>query len=162
SFWHRPRCLPPLAPRDPGTRVASRHSLKAVVSVSVIVLVTVSTPAVQAQCQAPAAWFPHANTPEPDFHAPATDCEFHQWGWQTFLWLTQPPGPGRIRLLDLPTAEELFQPGKGPATLDAAMLQRLRQQPLVLTPRVPKRSAPTRFDDIHQAGLRGILVDQNG
>src|SRR5262245_52667946 len=116
-----------------------KHPLKVVASLAGILLVAGPLAGVWAQCQAPPAWFPHASTPEPDFHAPANDCEFHQWRWQTFLWLTQPTRPGRIRLLDLPTAEELFLPGKGPPTLDAGMLQRLGQQPLVLTPRVPKR-----------------------
>lgn len=161
SFWHGlPRRHSPLPPRVTGH--GFRLSVTATLAVLVTVLTAVTAPGAQAQCRAPAEWFPHANTPEPDFHAPATDCEFHQWGYQTFLWLTQPTGPGRIRLLDLPTAAELFLPGKGPDTLDAAMLQRLRQQPLVLTPRVPKLSTPAQIDDLHQAGLRGMLVDQNG
>src|SRR5262249_12272552 len=63
-----------------------------------------------AQCAAPAAWFPHATTPEPDFHQPGSNCEFHQWAWQEFLWLTQPDQNGRIRLLSLPTADMLFSP----------------------------------------------------
>ncbi len=34
---------------------------------------------VKAQCKAPATWFPHAMTPEPDFHKSIAPCEFHQW-----------------------------------------------------------------------------------
>ena len=91
------------------------YSINAVLSAAAL-MVLCAAPTARAQCQAPMSWFPHASTPEPDFHAPASDCEFHQWSWQTFLWLTQATGPDRIRLLDLPTGAELFLPGKGPET----------------------------------------------
>jgi hypothetical protein len=138
------------------------HCLRTVFFVSTLMLVVGPCTNVRAQCPAPKAWFPHERTPEPDFHAPASDCEFHQWSWQTFLWLTQATGPGRIRLLDLPTADELFLPGKGPRTLDATTLEHFATQPLQLKPRTEKTSAPTRFGEIWQAGSRGILVDQKG
>ena len=137
------------------------HFLPAVLCVSALTILCTAAEA-QAQCEAPKSWFPHENTPEPDFHAPEQDCDFHRWAWQTFLWLTQPTGKDRIRLFDMPRAEDMFKPGQGPQTLNAAMRERIRQQPLVLTPRVVKRSAPTGFGDIRQAGLRGVLVDQKG
>lgn len=114
------------------------------------------------QCQAPATWFPHETTPEPDFHSPASPCEFHQWAWQTFLWITQSSGQGRIRLMDLPRADELFLPGRAPPTLNAATLNRFRSQPLILAPRVLKKDEPTTVGDIRQAGSRGVLVDRRG
>jgi hypothetical protein len=123
---------------------------------------SLATTDVQGQCMAPKAWFPHAKTPEPDFHSPKDNCEFHQWAWQTFLWLTQSTGPGRIRLLDLPTASDLFMAGRAPPRLTAALLSRLKKQPLDLRPRVIKSAGPTTFEDIHQAGSRGVLVDRNG
>jgi hypothetical protein len=132
------------------------------ISVFALVLVMTGCAQGQASCEAPKTWFPHEKTPEPDFHAPQSDCEFHQWAWQTLLWLTQPTGKNRIRLLDMPLAEEMFQPGKGPATLNAAARERMKAQPLILTPRVVKKNTPTGFGDIRQAGLRGILVDQKG
>src|ERR1700733_4995180 len=99
----------------------------------------------RAQCPAPASWFSHEQTPEPDFHAPTSNCEFHQWAYQEFLWLTQPTGPERIRLLDLPSADQLFMPGKAPGALTAAVEDRLKTQPLVLMPRVNQQSTPTSF-----------------
>jgi hypothetical protein len=63
--------------------------------------------------------------------------------------------------MDFPSADQLFLPGKAPSALNAAALERLKQQPLFLMPRVTKQSAPTPFGDIRQAGLRGVLVDQN-
>ena len=79
-------------------------------------------------------------------------------GLADVLWLTQPNGGGRIRLLDMPLADELFMPGRAPVTLS-----RLRKdKPLVLTPRVTKREGTTGFGEIRQAGERGVLVDQRG
>jgi hypothetical protein len=117
----------------------------------------------QAACEAPAAWFPHATTPEPDFHQPGSNCEFHQWAWQEFLWLTQADANGRIRLLSLPTAEMLFSPGRAPAPLETEMVKRqLKSQILRLAPRVIKQKDPTSISVIHQATTRGVVVDQNG
>lgn len=113
-------------------------------------------------CSAPSTWFPHASTPEPDSHSPTSSCEFHQWGWQTFLWLTQTTSPGRIRLLDLPMARDLFTPGRAPQPLTPQLLEKLKQQPLILTPRVTKKVDPTTFEEIHQAGSRGLLIDEKG
>jgi hypothetical protein len=142
------------------------QSLKAGLFISAMMVPGTAAEA-RAQCDAPKSWFtpagsPETGTPEPDFHAPKDDCEFHQWAWQTFLWLTQSTGPERIRLLDLPLAEKLFEAGNWPKTLDAAALEQLKKQPLVLSPRVVKRSAPNKVGDIRQVGLRGVLVDQNG
>jgi hypothetical protein len=49
-------------------------------------------------CLAPATWFPHSQTPAPNegnsspFSDPKTtsNCDFHQWAWQKFLYLTHP------------------------------------------------------------------------
>lgn len=137
-------------------------ALKVTIRTAVIVVIAVTTPEAQTQCVAPTTWFPHATTPEPDFHAPQSNCEFHQWGWQTFLWLTQPTSDNRIRLLDLPTAGELFMPGKGPATMNATTLERLKKQKLVLSPRTVKREGATGFGSIRQAFSEGVLVDAKG
>ncbi len=54
-----------------------------------------STPA--ASCGCDSIWFPHATTPPPmeGIGSPfdtssTTNCMFHQWSWQKFLWLTRP------------------------------------------------------------------------
>lgn len=48
-------------------------------------------------CACESAWFPHSQTPAPaegkgsPFDAASTtNCIFHQWSWQKFLWLTKP------------------------------------------------------------------------
>jgi hypothetical protein len=118
---------------------------------------------VKAQCKAPATWFPHAMTPEPDFHKPIAPCEFHQWAWQEFLWLTQPDENGRLRFLSNPTEEMLFSPGRAPAPLESVMVQqRLKKQILRLTPRSLKERDITTISAINQAASQGIIVDRNG
>ena len=42
----------------------------------------------QATCTASASWFPV--TPQPVSFQATTNCDFHQWAWQEFLWLMQP------------------------------------------------------------------------
>jgi hypothetical protein len=113
-----------------------------------------------AACTAPPEWFPPENIKRPDFTAPEIghNCEFHKWAWKTFLWLTQATGGGRIRLMDLPTAADLFLPGRGP--VEAKLLP--KDEPLMLSPRVAKTADPTHFGDIRQAGAKGVLVDQKG
>ncbi|WP_420574483.1 hypothetical protein [Kordia sp.] len=48
-------------------------------------------------CECDSSWFPHANTQAPAEGADSpfaasetTNCIFHQWSWQKFLWLTVP------------------------------------------------------------------------
>jgi hypothetical protein len=113
----------------------------------------------QAQCAAPASWFPHAQTQEPVFDKPFTsNCDFHMWAWQEFLWLTQETQPGRPRFLDFPRADDLFAPGRAP--LAFASLPRVRE--IQLRPRVGKTGDPTEFGEIRQAGSKGVLVDPRG
>jgi hypothetical protein len=56
---------------------------------------------------APDNWFPHAQTPDPAEGADSpfgnmqttTNCDFHLWSWQKFLYLTK-PGPGGKALFE--------------------------------------------------------------
>ena len=48
-------------------------------------------------CECESSWFPHTQTPAPEegkgspFDTTSTtNCMFHQWSWQKFLWLTKP------------------------------------------------------------------------
>lgn len=48
-------------------------------------------------CECESSWFPHSQTPAPEegkgspFDTNSTtNCMFHQWSWQKFLWLTKP------------------------------------------------------------------------
>ncbi|GAA3649128.1 hypothetical protein [Flavivirga jejuensis] len=50
-------------------------------------------------CLSEASWFPHSQTPPPaegkgsPFDVSSTtNCIFHQWSWQKFLWVTKPEG----------------------------------------------------------------------
>ncbi|MDO5979737.1 hypothetical protein [Flavivirga spongiicola] len=52
-----------------------------------------------ALCLSEASWFPHSQTPPPaegkgsPFDVTSTtNCIFHQWSWQKFLWVTKPEG----------------------------------------------------------------------
>lgn len=57
-------------------------------------------------CLAEASWFPHSQTPAPNegptspFADPTTttNCDFHQWAWQKFLFLTRPLSPNSTEL----------------------------------------------------------------
>lgn len=50
-----------------------------------------------ASCNCESNWFPHSQTPAPEEGkgspfdtSSTTNCIFHQWSWQKFLWLTKP------------------------------------------------------------------------
>lgn len=43
-------------------------------------------------CECDSSWFPHSQTENPNETDPnnfLTNCDFHQWSWQKFLWLTE-------------------------------------------------------------------------
>lgn len=40
-------------------------------------------------CAAPAEWFPRTTQPDNHEPTPGQSCEFYQWAWQTFLFITQ-------------------------------------------------------------------------
>ena len=70
-----------------------------------------STPirAAPAPCLAKNTWFPHSMTPRPnDGGNFVINCDFHQWAWQMFLWLTQVTGPnGELRFEAMPNTAEV-------------------------------------------------------
>lgn len=58
-------------------------------------------------CECETSWFPHEQTPAPKegdgspFDVKSTtNCIFHQWSWQKFLWLTKPLPSGQPLFLD--------------------------------------------------------------
>jgi hypothetical protein len=131
----------------------------------VIALAGATFPA-SAQCDAPASWFPHTDTQRPDNSDPGKEnCKFHQWSWQTFLWLTQ-KADGDLRFItQMHSADDLFAPSKsGLAALDLSIpawknrpKERLRLHPRDVKPRSAR---PVHL--INQPGDNGILVDQEG
>ena len=91
-------------------------------------------------------WFPHARTPRPNdatFES-NSNCVFHQWSWQMFLWLTQELN-GKPRFLSFASPQSLI-----------GMQQR------GFFPRMSQSQTPESFDEFLQAGTDGIMVDQQG
>lgn len=84
-------------------------------------------------CPAPASWFPHVQTPPPNPNtfpgSSATNCDFHQWAWQMFLWLTQEEN-GQLRFINFPTDVDLFEPAdptKKPLALAAVQAKKVKE-----------------------------------
>lgn len=97
-------------------------------------------------CTAESNWFPHRKTPRPndqDFQS-SSNCEFHQWSWQMFLWLTQDLG-GKPRFLSFQSPQSL-----------------LGMSSRSLQPYTSQRGKLAALDEYLQAGTDGILVDHNG
>ncbi len=110
-------------------------------------------------CLAPPNWFPHDKTPKPNDSVVFTEnCQFHQWSWQMFLWLTQTTG-NELRFESFARPTDLFSPSQA-APADFASLGANRM--LKLNPRTTKTDDPTMLDEINQAGSDGLLIDQNG
>lgn len=105
-------------------------------------------------CAAPATWFPSSQTPKPDPDVNFNSfCAFHQWAWQSMLWLTQTDAAGKLRFETFPTAQEVINGNE--STTDQNALQ--------LRPRTTKSDrTPDSFNEINQAGQGGILVDHQG
>ena len=107
-------------------------------------------------CAAPSEWFPQSQTPPPNPNVDFNSfCAFHQWAWQSYLWLTQvDETTGMLRFEKFPTSQDVID---GKQTLADA------SKPLKLRPRTKKRDGSNQpLDEINQAGEGGILVDHNG
>jgi hypothetical protein len=92
-------------------------------------------------CNCEASWFPHDQTPAPEegdgspFDTNSTtNCIFHQWSWQKFLWLTKP----------LPSTRPLF--------LDSLNLVSSEMEPVA-----PQLGLSLVLSSINQAGSEGVL-----
>lgn len=105
------------------------------------------TPITQADnCLADSSWFPQSQTLRPDdsTFSSSSNCEFHQWSWQMFLWLTQEVN-GEPRFLSFNSPQSL-----------------LGMEHRGLLPRMTKSPGAESFDEYLQAGTDGIFVDHNG
>lgn len=101
-------------------------------------------------CLANPAWFEGAEVPEPDsatFPLDASNCDFHQWSWQMFLWLMEPVGPNQVRFETFPRETALHGDDSGAG---------------LVSPFVGRHKDVGTVDLVMQAGPEGILVDQNG
>ena len=56
---------------------------------------------------------PNAQIPT---QAPAVDCDFHEWSWETFIWATALDTNGVPRFLSLPTPADLIANASAPAS----------------------------------------------
>ena len=105
-----------------------------------------SAPATAQQpCVAPAAWFPHSQTPEQNsagFPANPNNCDFHQWSWNAFLWLTQSV-KGVPRFLGFPADGIETKPG-------------------ILSALIGRSPKARTLESVQQAGPDGIMVDLQG
>jgi hypothetical protein len=112
---------------------------------------TTAAPASTGGCAAPAAWFPHSQTPEPNPTQPFDSfCAFHQWAWQSFLWLTQTENGGKLRFETFPTVADVIA---GKDTSSNRGLMRLA----VRTQKVHGPYQP--LNEVTQADTLGVLVD---
>lgn len=93
-------------------------------------------------CDCQASWFPHEQTPPPEEGdgspfdtSSTTNCIFHQWSWQKFLWLTKPLSSGNPLFLD---SLNIVSPEMEPVS--------------------PQLGVKLVLSSINQAGSDGILV----
>ena len=119
-------------------------------------------------CTAPDSWFPHSQTkpfdPATFPGKDATNCDFHQWAWQTFLYLTQKVD-GNLRFTTFPTDRDLFNPKNltaKPKILAALMTRPHARMQLRVRSLQEEKSGLHDADKIAQAGGGGVLVDQHG
>jgi hypothetical protein len=92
-------------------------------------------------CDCETSWFPHEQTPAPSEgdgspfdNANTTNCDFHQWSWQKFLWVTKP----------LPSGNPFF--------LDSLDLVSPQMEDVV-----PQLGMKLTLSSINQAGSHGVL-----
>jgi hypothetical protein len=96
-------------------------------------------------CTAPAAWFPHSQTPEQNsagFPGDPSNCDFHQWSWNAFLWLTQ----------DV----------KGEPRFQHFSKAGIETRPGILNALIGRSGKARTLDLVQQAGPDGIMVDLQG
>src|SRR5471032_2653754 len=94
-------------------------------------------------CPAPKEWFAAGGTPPPSNAEPkrGNDCEFYQWAWQTFLFVTGDQN-GSPRFLNYKSYVDVFgQDRKGGFQAASSNL-------MVLAPRLVKPTKTTPAEDL--------------
>ncbi|KAF2513426.1 hypothetical protein [Flavobacterium foetidum] len=93
-------------------------------------------------CECETSWFPHEKTPAPAEgdgspfdSSTTTNCMFHQWSWQKFLWVTKP------------------MPSGNPFFLDSLQLVSPQMEDVA-----PQLANKLVLSSINQAGFKGVLV----
>jgi hypothetical protein len=124
------------------------------------VLVAAQRDVMAQSCSAPSEWFPRTYRPDNHEPTPGVSCEFYQWAWQTFLYITQAEKDGGDpRFTTFDTPHDLFSTPLAPAPATASPS---RKAMLRLTPLVAKQTKTVAADSIFQAITNGVLVDPNG
>lgn len=119
----------------------------------------------QEQCEAVAAWVERPSRPDASAFNGSTNCAFHQWAFQTFLWLTSPLDPanptGPLQVDMFASPYDLFpSDGKGPSRPFPGRASGAGSHMLARTAKSGRTVDPT---DIFQAGPgKKVLVDQKG
>lgn len=110
----------------------------------------------QTGCEVPPSWTSHAAVPAPGTAEPMSLCAFHQWSWNTFLWITQETGAGGLRFQTFANVDHLFDTSGSRAFTELA-----QPKLLSLKPRSGKGGPSSELSEINQAGSRGILVHES-
>src|SRR5262249_2414483 len=95
-----------------GSNLVARTGL-VFVATAFCVAMSLPAKAQQPPCTAPASWFRHSQTPEQNsagFPSNPNNCDFHQWSWNAFLWLTQTV-QGELRFETFPPTGIETEPG---------------------------------------------------
>lgn len=120
-------------------------------------LILGSTATAQADCAALPSWSSHSAVPAPNNAEPMSNCAFHQWAWNMFLWMTQDAGDGTLRFQKFASFDQVFDQSVAKTAFAA-----LKQPALLpLKPRSAKGGPSSDLSEINQAGSRGILVHES-
>ncbi|MEP9386486.1 hypothetical protein [Mesorhizobium sp. KR9-304] len=124
-----------------------------------VMFVVALTPAkAQSSCTAPAGWTSHAAVPAPDNETePTSNCDFHVWAWNTFLWMTQMSG-NSLRFESFATVADLFAPDAAPMRFSELPSEKI----LRLTVRTAKTEEMQDLDSVFQARTNGVIVHGPG
>ncbi|HRQ63254.1 MAG TPA: hypothetical protein PKZ76_00060 [Xanthomonadaceae bacterium] len=114
-------------------------------------------------CPAKPEWFPVTPFPDGEDFPNSSNCDFHQWSYQAFLWLLQPSSAEAGAPLNFETFADpgaVLKPG-GPGTVPYP--GRSPSTGAKVLARVGKSSNSVDADDVFQAGPGNrVLVDQAG
>ena len=105
---------------------------------------------------------PAAAFPTQDTAGNPSDCAFHQWSWEAFVWATAiDPATKRPRFLGLPSLDDLGKSSVAAAEATPRFVLKPRKQKPVHSEKTLTTAAGQEIPDVDQAQT-GILVDQNG
>jgi hypothetical protein len=117
-------------------------------------------------CEAVATWVTAPSEFDaktfPDFKT-VTNCDFHKWSYQSFLWLMSPDANGRLVFENFADPTDLFtSDGQGPGDVPYPG-HKDSSRPLKMLARLAKSQTTVSIKDVFQAGPGNkALIDQNG